>query len=183
MRSPPQATAGERLRRAWQERAIALKAVSFGLIGVLNTALDLGIFMIAYSVLEVPLVVANVIAWFVAVSFSYVMNSSITFAAESGGKLRWRDYASFVLSGVAGVIANTTALVVASYFVPVLAAKLLAILVSFVVNFSLTHFVVFRPGRERTTPPSPSPGGGGSASIKDASRGGVDDLTNDVSSR
>jgi putative flippase GtrA len=177
MTSSPHRTAAARLRRAWQERAIALKAVSFGLIGVLNTALDLGIFMVAYGLLELPLVVANVIAWFVAVSFSYVMNSSITFAAESGGKLRWRDYASFVLSGVAGVIANTTALVVASYFVPVLAAKLLAILVSFVVNFSLTHFVVFRPGRERTTPPSPSPGGGGSASIKDASRGGVDDLT------
>ena len=88
---------------------------------------------------------ANVIAWFVAVSFSYVMNSSITFATESGGKLRWKDYAAFAASGIAGVIANTTALVAASYFMPVLAAKLLAILASFVVNFSLTHFVVFRP--------------------------------------
>ena len=152
MTSHPYRTAVARLRTAWQERAIALKAASFGLIGILNSLVDLGVFLIAYGVAELPLVPANVIAWAVAVTFSYVMNSSITFATESGGKLRWKDYAAFAASGIAGVIANTTALVVASYFMPVLAAKLLAILVSFVVNFSLTHFVVFRPGRQSARP-------------------------------
>ena len=39
-------------------------------------------------------------AWLVAVTGSYVMNSSVTFAAESGRKLRWRAYAAFVVSGV-----------------------------------------------------------------------------------
>jgi putative flippase GtrA len=34
-----------------------------------------------------------------------------------------------------------------SYFIPVLLAKLASILVSFAVNFSLSHFVVFRPRR------------------------------------
>jgi putative flippase GtrA len=48
------------------------------------------------------------------------------------------------------VIANTTTLVVLSYWVPVLAAKLAAIGVSFLVNFSLSHFVVFRPGKSST---------------------------------
>jgi putative flippase GtrA len=95
----------------------------------------------------VALVPANVLAWLVAVSCSYVMNSFITFAAESGRKLTWRSYAAFAASGVAGVIANTTALVIASYFVPVLTAKLIAIAVSFLVNFSLSHFVVFRVRR------------------------------------
>ena len=84
------------------------------------------------------------LAWLVAVSGSYVMNSFITFAAESGRQLRLRDYGTFVASGIAGVVANTTVLVVASYWMPVLAAKLLAIAASFLVNFSLSHFVVFR---------------------------------------
>jgi putative flippase GtrA len=74
------------------------------------------------------------------------MNSFITFAAESGRKLRWRAYGAFVASGVVGVIANTATLVIAAQFLPVWAAKGLAILVSFAVNFSLSHFVVFRPG-------------------------------------
>jgi putative flippase GtrA len=92
------------------------------------------------------LVAANIMSWTVAVSGSYVMNSSITFAAESGRKLRWRDYAIFIGAGIAGLIANTTTLVVAAQvlLLPVWLAKALAILASFVVNFSLSHFVVFR---------------------------------------
>ena len=134
----------DRMLTAWHERAIVLKALSFGVIGVVNTAIDLGVFLTAYGVFNVPLVPANVLAWLVAVSCSYVMNSFITFARESQRKLRWRDYGAFVASGIAGVIANTTTLVVLSYWMPVLAAKLIAIGVSFLVNFSLSHFVVFR---------------------------------------
>jgi putative flippase GtrA len=142
-----------RLIEAWQERALTLKAASFAVIGVLNTLIDLGVFLTAYNLFNLPLVPANVIAWMVAVSGSYVMNCFITFAAESGGRLRWRAYGAFVLSGVVGVIANTTTLVVAAYWMPVLAAKLLAIAASFMVNFSLSHFVVFR-ARERPAEPS-----------------------------
>ena len=47
------------------------------------------------------------------------------------------------------MIATTTTLVIAANFMPVWAAKALAILVSFAVNFSITHFVVFRPKAER----------------------------------
>jgi putative flippase GtrA len=137
----------DRMLAAWHERGALLKAVSFGLIGLVNTGIDLGVFLLAYGVFSIPLVPANVLAWLVAVSCSYVMNSFITFARESGRKLRWRDYGAFAGSGVAGVIANTTTLVVLSYWIPVLMAKLAAILVSFLVNFSLSHFVVFRSGQ------------------------------------
>ena len=142
-----------RLVQAWRTRGVTLKAASFALVGVVNTFIDLGIFLAAYNLLNLPLIPANVLAWLVAVSGSYVMNSFITFAAESGRQLRWRSYGAFVASGVAGVITNTAILVVASYWLPVLAAKLLAIAVSFVVNFSLSHFVVFRT-RERRVEPS-----------------------------
>jgi putative flippase GtrA len=142
-----------RLVQAWRTRGVTLKAASFAMVGVVNTFIDLGIFLAAYNLLNLPLIPANVLAWLVAVSGSYVMNSFITFAAESGRQLRWRAYGAFVASGVAGVITNTAILVVASYWLPVLAAKLLAIAVSFVVNFSLSHFVVFKT-RERRVEPS-----------------------------
>jgi putative flippase GtrA len=142
-----------RLVRAWRARAVSLKAVSFAVVGMVNTLVDLGVFLVAYNLLDLPLVPANVMAWLVAVSGSYVMNSCITFAAESGGRLAWRPYGAFVASGVAGVITNTVTLVVLSYWMPVLAAKLIAILASFAVNFSLSHFVVFRArGGEEGTP-------------------------------
>jgi len=134
-----------RLVRAWEERAIVLKAASFAGVGVINSLVDLCVFLAAYYLLELPLIPANVLSWLVAVSGSYVMNSFVTFAAESGRQLRWRAYVAFLASGIAGVITNTAVLVIASYWVPVVLAKLLAIGASFLVNFLLSHFVVFRP--------------------------------------
>src|SRR5215469_5009190 len=139
----------ERLGAAWQRRALALKAASFATVGVANTLVDLCVFLLSYNLLHLPLIPANVLAWLVAVSGSYVMNCFITFAAESGRQLRWRAYGAFVASGVVGVIANTTVLVVASRWLPVPVAKLLAIAASFAVNFSLSHFVVFRTREPR----------------------------------
>lgn len=128
----------------WLARPTVAKMISFGVIGLGNTVIDLGVFTFAYKVLGLPLVPANIMAWLVAVSCSYVMNTMITFRAESGRVLRRKDYLSFVASGILGVIATTTTLVVLSHFVPVYAAKLVSILAGFVVNFTMSHFVVFR---------------------------------------
>ncbi len=152
----------------WHQRAVSLKAVSFAFVGVINAAVDYGVFFLALAVLSRSnavyglaervahscqclnaeswiIIPANIFAWLVAVSGSYVMNSFTTFAVESGRKLSWRAYAKFVASGTAGVTANTTTVVIAVYFVPVWLAKLMAVFVGFIVNFSLSNFVVFRP--------------------------------------
>jgi len=134
----------DRLTVAWHERAVALKAARFAMVGVVNTDIDISVFWTTVHFLGWPLVPANVLAWLVAVSFSYVMNSFITFGPESGRVLRWRDYATFLASGVAGMVASTATLFALSYVLPLLAAKLISIAISFVVNFSLSHFVVFR---------------------------------------
>jgi putative flippase GtrA len=137
----------DRLTVAWHERAVALKAISFALVGVVNTLVDFSVFWTAATYLQWPLVPANVVAWMAGVTCSYALNSFITFGPESGRILRWRDYATFAASGVAGMVASTATLVALSYVLPILVAKLLSILVSFVVNFSLSHFVVFRVRR------------------------------------
>src|SRR5215470_5046065 len=76
------------------------KAVSFALIGVINVGVDTSVFFLIYSNVHgaglrpldaaaqwcactsgdtIALVTSNLIAWAVAVSGSYVMNSFITF--------------------------------------------------------------------------------------------------------
>ena len=121
-----------------------LKMVSFAMIGAANALVDFAVFAFAYKLLELPLVPSNVVAWLVAVSGSYVMNTLITFRHESGRVIRREDYLKFVASGMLGVLSATTTLVVLSYFVEVFVAKLVSILVSFAANFSMSHFVVFR---------------------------------------
>jgi putative flippase GtrA len=158
-----------RVQDHWRKGAISLKAVSFALVGVVNTVVDYSLFLGAQAMLghslsaiaffnwlsvscgcgsstAILLIAANMMSWSIAVSGSYVMNSSITFAAESGRKLRWRSYFAFLASGIVGWLANTTTLLVAAqaFLLPIWLAKAIAVLASFVVNFSLSHFVVFR---------------------------------------
>ena len=139
----------DRLNVAWHERAVALKAITFGLVGIVNSAVDFGLFSFAYYYLSMSIVAANTIAWVIAVTCSYVLNSTITFAHESGRKLTPRRYLNFVVAQVAGFLANTGTVwcLVTLLLIPAWAAKVAAIAVSFAVNFSLSHFVVFRAQR------------------------------------
>jgi putative flippase GtrA len=141
----------DRLTVAWHERAVALKAISFGLVGLVNSAVDFAMFAFSYYYLALPIIVANTIAWAIAVSGSYVMNSTITFAAESGRRLNVKSYLGFALSQVAGFLGNTVTVwcLVELLFIPAWAAKVAAIAVSFAINFSLSHFVVFKARKPR----------------------------------
>jgi putative flippase GtrA len=133
----------DRLIAAWRERPVGIKLLSFAAVGVVNSLVDLGVFSLAYFYFETPLVLSNVLAWICAVTGSYVLNTLTTFARESGRALNFQIYVRFVVSQMAGLAANTATIVAASYFMPVLIGKLLAIGVSFLVNFALSHFVVF----------------------------------------
>jgi putative flippase GtrA len=139
----------ERVRTVLLDRALFLKAVSFAGVGVVNTLVDFGLFSLFHLYLGWSIVVANVTAWIIAVTGSYVMNSLFTFAAESQGKLRLKSYGSFLAAQLAGLFADTATVVIASYFMPVLLGKVLALGASFVVNFSLSHFVIFRAHRPK----------------------------------
>jgi len=141
----------QRLLALMPDPAVRTKAGLFAMVGVINASVDFAVFAFCHLYLGLGLVAANILSWVVAVTGSYVLNSTITFAAESGRVLRVKDYLSFAASQAAGLIANTATVVALSYLVPVLVAKFLAIGVSFVVNFSLTHFVVF-PARRAGVP-------------------------------
>ena len=133
-----------RLSALWRDRTMMLKAASFAAVGMINFIVDFSVFSFAFYVLKWPIIAANIASWIIAVSGSYVMNSMFTFAAESGRQLRWKDYASFVASQTGGLVANTATVFILSYFMPVLLGKALAIGASFTVNFSLSHWLVFR---------------------------------------
>jgi putative flippase GtrA len=140
-----------RVLPAWIDRKLVAKAVSFGLIGCVNATVDFAMFSILHLYAGLPIIPANLIAWCVAVTNSYVLNSMITFAAESGRRLSFARYIAFAATQVGGLVANTITVFIASYFMPVLIAKVLAIGASFVVDFTLSHLLVFR--RREGTPP------------------------------
>src|ERR1700689_5961725 len=97
-----------RLLVAWGNRALSLKAVAFGLVGVVNTGVDYCVFLLARAALDssaaalaafaslsvrcecgstaiFTLIAANTAAWLVAMSGSFWVHSFFTFARETGG--------------------------------------------------------------------------------------------------
>ena len=130
------------------DRAILVKAISFAMIGLVNTGIDFGVFTFTYYYLGWSIFVANPIAWLMAVSNSYVLNSMITFAAETGRRLSPRAYITFIMSQVGGLVANTTKVFILSHFMPAWMAKIPAIGASFIVDFTLSNLVVFRRREE-----------------------------------
>src|SRR5499426_1459512 len=142
------------LRRLGLDRAIVVKAACFATIGVVNTGIDFGVFTFTHYYLGWAIIVANPIAWLMAVSNSYVMNSMITFAAETGRRLTGKAYITFIFSQVGGLIANTTTVFVLSHFMPAWMAKIPAIGASFIVDFTLSHLVVFRRQEKHQEKPS-----------------------------
>ena len=123
-----------------------VQLMRFGAVGLVNSAVDVGIFFLALGTVTSSLVVANVIAWIVAVSLSYVLNTRFTFA-EHARPFTLSDYAIFTLTQIGGFLANTGALVLAAPYLPLLAAKILGILAGFLVNFTLARVIVFRAPR------------------------------------
>jgi putative flippase GtrA len=121
-------------------RALLKQVFSFGLIGFVNAGVDTAIFFAAITFLTGNLIVANICAWVVAVSCSYLLNSRFTFKKP----LRLKDYLFFATTQIGGLIANTTALVLTAPLVPLIVAKIIAIGFGFVVNFTLARFIVFR---------------------------------------
>jgi putative flippase GtrA len=136
------------VRNVLEDRGLRRKAICFASIGVVNTFVDYSLFSLIHLYFGLPIIPANVCSWLVAVTGSYVMNTMITFAAESERRLRLKTYVMFLAAQSSGLVGNTTTVFVGSYFMPVLIAKALAIGVSFVIDFTLSNFVVFRKRAE-----------------------------------
>lgn len=122
------------------------QVVRFGVVGVINFGLDAVIFFLALATITDSLVVANILAWLVAVSSSYLLNTRFTFAAHAV-PFSVRGWAIFSFSQVGGLVANTAVVLIAAPYVPLIAAKVLAVLAGFAVNFVLARVVVFRASR------------------------------------
>src|SRR5437764_912741 len=112
-----------RLLAAWRDRAVTLKAMSFAMVGAVNTVVDACAFFLLLGYATNSLVIANVGAWLTAISGSFVMNSLTTFSAETGGRPRLKHFPGFVMSGIVAVTASTTAVVIAAKFMPIWGAK------------------------------------------------------------
>lgn len=135
--------------------------VTFAVIGLINTFVDLIVFVLLRSH-QVPLIVANIVSTSLALGLSFVLNRKFTFRVEQSGR---RTFLLFVVVTLIGLWVLQPAIIVAtSYllkqpFVHALLSnmgldtphwitvfsKIAAVPFTLAWNFVLYKIVVFRP--------------------------------------
>ncbi|WP_323100757.1 GtrA family protein [Intrasporangium sp. YIM S08009] len=79
--------------------------VRFSIVGVLNTGVYYGVYLLLVGLM--PYLVAHLIGWFVAMTFSFLMNCRFTYHVRP----TWRRYALFPVSNLPNVLATSVGVV------------------------------------------------------------------------
>lgn len=133
---------------AVQQRPYVSEFVKFGIVGVSNTVVDFTTYLLLTRLIPFFQVgnhylIANLLAFSVAVVNSYVWNRRWTFWRRPG---RIRDqFPRFVIANIFGLLVNegTLFLFVSGLHVFDLVAKVIAVLCAMLVNFLFSRFWAF----------------------------------------
>lgn len=127
-------------------RATAIQFIRFCLIGLLNTGIHYGVFLLLLRLAGIHYLVATVVGYCCGVINSYCMNRTWTF--QGAASQRHREFAKFFWVNTVSLGVNVVALKVsvAYLYIPEEFALILAIGVSTVTNFLGNKFWTFKGG-------------------------------------
>lgn len=115
-------------RNVWQ------KAIRFGLVGMLNTLIDVATFALLIA-LSFPALAANVGAWLVAISASYVMNSRWSFERDLQLREGWSILRFVGLGALVSLGISSGAILALAPVIGLWPAKILGVAAAAVLNF------------------------------------------------
>ena len=119
----------------------------YGVFGVLTTIINMAAFGLFSDTLKVHYMVANVIAWVIAVAFAYVTNKLWVFESKSWARSVWiPECIGFVSARLATGLLDMGLmyLMISIIGVPKMWAKLVSNVVVIIGNYVLSKLVVFR---------------------------------------
>ncbi|MDQ3076432.1 MAG: GtrA family protein [bacterium] len=133
-----------------QKQNVLHQFFKFGAIGVINTALDFGIYFFLtrytdfFDVMTYKKYIANIISFFTAATFSLFANRLWTFARVD--RIGLSEALKFYSTNVTAIILNSALLLafIKLFALHDLVAKLLATVVTIFTNFFLQKFWVFK---------------------------------------
>lgn len=93
------------LRRLLQRDRITGQAVRFAVVGVMNTAVDLGVFYVLARIPGMHEVAAKGVSYFLGICNSFLWNKHWTFSAAKSKK-GWREFGIFLLVNLPPLLVN-----------------------------------------------------------------------------
>ena len=128
--------------------------IRFGVVGAVNTGIDIGVFSFLFFVLNMPLLVANTIGYLVALTVSFFLNKNWTFAETKNQGRAGRQYLLFAGLGLGGLALSNLVVWSLTHVMPEIMGKLVSVVALFVWNFGTSRMIVFRPKQRYKHKPS-----------------------------
>jgi putative flippase GtrA len=126
-------------------KKISFEFIKFAMVGVVNTLVHLIVLFILVEYFSVYYILASVVAFLLAVTNSFFLNTLWTFRKKYSfmSKLSW---GKFTLIGIIAILINTILLYVLTDFFSLwyMYSQVIAILASFSVNFFGNKFWTYR---------------------------------------
>lgn len=117
---------------------------SYGLIGLLCSALDTALFSMLVYLFHGNEIASNFISVSIGITLSFVLNRKFTFDAKDHIA---RRYVSFFLVGMCGLLLSEGLLLFATINgIEPIVMKLISVFIVAVFQFILNKFISFRPG-------------------------------------
>jgi len=131
-------------RLARLQRA-AIRPARFAAVGVLNTAIDLGLFALLYMGAGLPLLIANSLSYGAGIANSFLWNKFWTFReTRSQGRLK-RQVPLFVAINLVGLGLSNATIWLLAPLMPAIAAKVAAVGATFAWNYWASRRYVYTP--------------------------------------
>ena len=132
--------------RRWQE----LKKIDwqsmfrYGVVGVGNTITDFLVFSLLIFHFKTDSLIANGLAFAVAVTQGYWLNALWTFR-DTGNRKFWRKFLSYVAVNLGGLATSMVMLLLLRDVIGPLAAKFSSVLFVFAWGYGISSRLIFRP--------------------------------------
>lgn len=116
----------------------------FGLVGVFNTITDFSVYA-AGIFIGLPPALANIVAFMTANPLSYFINSRTTFrVASKPAPISYKGYAKFLTAHLLSLVISTALVGFLAPQIGPFRAKILAVVVTALINYSASAIFVFR---------------------------------------
>ena len=116
------------------QRSTGSKIVRFAIVGLANTAIDLASFFLLLK-LQVPPLPANIVAWFIAVIFSFAANGFWSFERDRAIRLRDAFLRFVSLGALISLGVSSLSIALFAGIAGVWPAKIGGVVVAAVLNF------------------------------------------------
>ena len=121
--------------------------ILYGIFGVLTTVINIAVYGMFYSVLDVSNVISNIIAWVISVLFAFITNKLWVFESKSFDiKLFMKELGSFTLCRVTTGVLDLGIMFVGVDLLkgPAMILKVVSNVIVIILNYIMSKLFVFK---------------------------------------